>query len=46
MISGPFGFHEFLTLFPPGHSIQGYLAQVDLKAMKRRVLASGATQIL
>ena len=42
MISGPFEFHEFLTLFPPGHSIYGYLKHVDVAALKRRVAAVAA----
>lgn len=41
MIAGPFEFHEFLTLFPPGHSIHGYVEGVDVADMKRRVLAMG-----
>lgn len=41
MICGPFEFHEFFILFPPGRSIQGYVERVDVVALKRRVLTYG-----
>lgn len=40
MIAGPFAFHGPLLWFPPGRSIRGYVAQVDLARLRRGVDAA------